>query len=120
MGLSTPLVAGMTWAQAVDRNALLRAERTLAEIRVRLKFATDEELAAHSREDVRRLSGAVDGVIALHARASDGTCRSCSDGRLPRLLHPLRPGRRWPCLTLRVITRAIEVAPFLSGVEAAR
>jgi hypothetical protein len=108
---------GTAWARAVDRNALLRAERALAEIRVRLKLAGDGEVSAHSREDVVRLSRAVDAVIALHAQGTDGSCRSCSDGRLLRLV---RPGRPWPCATLRVVTRAVEAPAALGSAGAAR
>lgn len=91
-----------TWAEAVHRNEMLRAERVLAEIRVRLKFAGDAELAARCRADTRLLVGALDGVLALHRPGSRGRCRICA--RRP-------PYRAGPCVTVRTISRCIDAPP---------
>lgn len=108
MGQST----GMAWAEAIDRNVVLRVERTVAAIRDRIRCATDDEVATHARGDLHRLTGAVDGVLRLHAPTEGGCCRGCSPYRRRRYRRLRRRGpgggRRWPCATLRTVTRAID------------
>lgn len=103
-----------TWTEAIHRNEILQAERILAEIRVRLKFAEEAELAAQSRVDIGRLVRAVDGVLALHRPASHGGCRICRGGYwiCARRRSSVRPWG-WPCATVRTVSRTL-VAPPLS------
>ena len=93
----------------MNRNEMLRAERTLAEIRLRLRFADDAEIAAHSRVDVHLLVGAVDGVLTLHRPAGRGGCRACA-----RRGRSAGRSRGWPCATVRTVSRALDAAPALS------
>ena len=102
-----------TWMQAVNRNEMLKAERTLAQIRLRLRFADDAEIAAHSQVDVPLLVGAVDGVLALHRPAGRGGCRGCSRRRRSRDWHRARY-RGWPCATVRAVNRALNAEPAQS------
>ncbi|HEX5494077.1 MAG TPA: hypothetical protein VFX70_05815 [Mycobacteriales bacterium] len=93
-----------TWTAAVCRNDVLRAERTLAEIRTRLAVpvTAGAEFARYSGVDVHRLVGAVDGVLALHRPADRGDCRICARRRR-------FPG--WPCATVRTVARSLIAPP---------
>lgn len=91
----------VTWAEAIDRNVLLRAQHTLADIRTRVVSGEDGEAAVRARAGGRTLSDATDAVVRLHSRDADGSCRGCS-----RRWHR----RRWPCPTLRALSRAVDTA----------
>lgn len=107
--VTRPAVA--TWAESMYRNEMLRAERVLADIRVRLKFAGDAELAAWSRVDSWLLVGTVETVLTLHRPGARGRCRVCARRR---------PYLGGPCVTVRTVSRCLDqpAAPPRSGTGA--
>ncbi|HEX5403507.1 MAG TPA: hypothetical protein VFX16_14525 [Pseudonocardiaceae bacterium] len=91
----------ITWAESVDRNVLLRAQRILADIRIRMTVSEEVDIVEPTRTDLRTLSAVADAVVRLHSRDTDGSCRRCS-----RCWHR----RRWPCSTIRTLSRAVDGA----------
>lgn len=73
----------------------------ISAIRIRARTADDAIVAAHARDDLCELTGALGDVRALH-RPRDGSrrCPQCSHGR--------RRGR-WPYATRLAIARALGV-----------
>lgn len=91
----------MTWGESADRNVLLRAQGILAGIRTRIMVSDEAGGVEPARTDLRTLSAATNAVVRLHARDADGSCRGCSR-RWRR--------QRWPCPTVRTLSRAVDGA----------